>query len=186
VTRTARTPRSPRHLRHHTRISRLVSVTALAAALTAAAAGCSSSGQRQGAGTAFPASPASESAAPGALSVSAPGTDLVITGATVRPSGDGKSSELSLTVTNAGSIPEHLAAVTGPGGAHATIAQGSAPAGVVSTAGILLSGHSTVKVGGSGDPVVTLPAAPATGSTESLAVEFAVAGMVHLTAVVQH
>jgi hypothetical protein len=156
----------------------------LAAALTAFAAGCSGSSasdgsRKQGAGQAFPSNPAEVSGAPGQLTIQASGTDLQVTGAELKPGPNG-TSLLSATIKNSGAIPEHLAAVTGTNGEHATISQGGAKAGSVSTAGVLLSPGSTTSIGGSGRPVVQLPQPVASGPTEKLMVEFAVAGLVHM------
>ncbi|WP_152617711.1 hypothetical protein [Phaeacidiphilus oryzae] len=176
---------------NRTRISRIACSSVLAAALTAFAAGCSgtssssgdstgsSGSQKQGSGQAFPSGQATVRSSLGSMDIQTSAMDLQISGAELKP-GPGGTSLLSATIRNTSGIPEHLAAVTAPDGRNATISQGGAKAGIVSTAGVLLAPGSSTSVGGSGQPVVRLPEPVGAGSSEKLMIEFAVTGLVHL------
>jgi hypothetical protein len=148
----------------------------LAAALLA---GCSSSGGEKAASNPLPSGSASVSAAPGSLDVVAPQIHLRITDARITATANG-GAELSMTVLNAGTATEHLTSVNSPGG-WATLSGTQ-----VSAAGIALPVGTSVGIGGSNEPQITLPKAPtaAPGGTEQVTVIFALAGQVHLEAVV--
>jgi hypothetical protein len=168
---------------HHPALSvRVVAAAATAALLGATLAGCSSSGNSGAASNPLPSSSAAISATPGSLSVVAPQVHLMITDAKLASAPGGKST-LGMTVLNSGTTPEHLTSVGIPGKGWATMSGAS-----VNSAGVLLPVGTSVGIGGSGEPQVTLPAAPtaAPGGTEQLTLLFALAGEVKLTAVVVH
>ncbi|MGF1431012.1 hypothetical protein ACQRUO_31520, partial [Kitasatospora sp. LaBMicrA B282] len=127
--------------------------------------------------------PAAPSAGgPGELSESANGVSVQITDARVHPAAAG-GGELTMTVHNSGSVPEHLALVLPAGGGQATVQDPTAPGAGVTQAGVLLKPGSTTTFGAQG-PRVLLQGAPLPPAGQSLTVklEFGVLGMVTLQA----
>lgn len=166
---------------------RLLRAAAAPIALAALTAACSSHSAAHHTATGRPANGGTASSTrPGRAEVHAEGIDLSITRATAHldASGDGT---LTMTVHNAGAAPEHLDMVATPGGGRGTIQGGTgASSGSLTSAGILFRPGSTVTFGGSGPTVRLTTVHGVTASrTVPLALEFGVAGLVHLDAVVQ-
>ncbi|MGW7007785.1 hypothetical protein ACWGCW_34535 [Streptomyces sp. NPDC054933] len=148
------------------------------AAIIALGAACSG-GQSQ---PSSPATPSSSTTTPGELIIQVPGTDLAIHEAVahIGPSGTG---QLTMTVRNNGSVPEHLAMVATPNGGRATLRGSDTANGSLSTSGILLRAGTTITFGGQGGPSILLPKVNVTTShTLPLTLQFGVAGLVHLQA----
>jgi hypothetical protein len=168
------------------RCSRAAAVVLLAAALPLLATGCSA-GSDAGVQRTLPgaAQTTLSSSADGvSLSMKARNVDLEISAASVRlePSG---AAYLDFTVSNQGPATEHLALVSVASGGQATLKGGSSLSGSLTTAGVLLGSGSTVGFGapsGAQEPSILLPADASrkAGGTESVMVEFAIAGLVHL------
>ena len=168
------------------RFSRAAAAALLAAVLPLLATGCSA-GSDAGVQRTLPgaAQTTLSSSADGvSLSMKARNVDLRISGASVRvdPSG---AAYVVLTVNNRGPVTEHLALVSLAGGAQAVLKGGKTLSGSLTTAGVLLGSGSSVGFGapsGSKDPSILLPADTSrkVGGTESVMVEFAIAGLVHL------
>lgn len=92
-----------------------------------------------------------------------------------------------MTLHNGGDAPEHLAMVATPDGGRGTL-QGSRAHGdgELDSAGILVRPGATVTFGGTGPQVRFTALHQATTShTLALALEFGIAGLIHLDAVVQ-
>ncbi len=153
-----------------------------AAVLLALLTGCSS-----GAATA----PAPAPAAIGSLSVESPRSHLELTGAVLRRSPSG-GAELTVTIRNEGSTPEHLSQVSTAADGRATLRGSPGPENALSPAGVLIRPGESAVFGGDG-PGITFPApapggaATATpGTSAEPAVDtvliFGVAGLVHLRA----
>ncbi|MFG1809577.1 hypothetical protein [Streptomyces sp. NPDC049040] len=126
------------------------------------------------------------SAAPGLVVVKVPGVDLSITDAVAHLDASG-SGILTMTVRNGNGVPEHLDMVGTPGGGRGVLAgkSGEPGSGSMTGGGILFQPGSTVTFAGSG-PSVRL--AGVHGVTDErtlpLVLQFGVAGLVHLSAVV--
>ncbi|MBY8880852.1 hypothetical protein [Actinacidiphila acidipaludis] len=154
--------------------------TAAAALLLAAlATACSQPAARH----ADPGTPTS-AAQPGQLLVRTGDIDLSVTHATAHLDASG-SGTLTLTLHNGGDAPEHLGMVATSGGARGTLSGDSGKGdGSLSSAGILVRPGGTVTIGGHG-PQIRLTGVHAASATLPLALEFGIAGLVHLDAVVQ-
>lgn len=149
-----------------------------AAALTALATACTH--------TATATAPNGISATPGQVTVEEPGVSLRISDAVAHldPSGSGN---LSMTVHNGSSVPEHLDMVATPDGGRGVLTgRAGAPAsGSMTSAGILLEPGSTVTFGSSGPSVhLTHVQGVANAHTLALMLQFGVTGLVHLSAVI--
>lgn len=156
-------------------------------ALATLTAACSSHGATHHTAAGRPATggPGPSSQA-GRAEVHTEGIDLSITHATVRLDASG-SGTLAMTVHNAGAAPEHLDMVATPGGGRGTIQGGTGNgSGSLTSAGILFRPGSTVTFGGGGPGVRFTGVHGVTASrTLPLALEFGIAGLVHLDAVVK-
>ncbi|MFI9274895.1 hypothetical protein ACIGXM_29910 [Kitasatospora sp. NPDC052896] len=166
-------------------LARPIAVSAALLALTTACAGTPATPPvpTAPAPTAAPSAPGAPAPAmPGSLSAQASGVDLAISVATVHVAPDG-TAELTMTVRNSGSVPEHLAMVTTPDGSQATLQNAAGDTtGSLSDAGILLSPGSTTAFGGRGPHVLLHGGHPAPGQLIQLTMEFGVVGLVHLHA----
>jgi len=121
---------------------------------------------------------------PGQVDIRTGDIDLSITHATVRlaPSGGGA---LTMTLHNGGDAPEHLAMIATPGGGRGTLQGSPSPGdGELDSAGILVRPGATVTFGGTG-PQIRFTGIHPTSDTLPLALEFGIAGLVHLNAIVQ-
>ena len=92
-----------------------------------------------------------------------------------------------MTLHNGGDAPEHLAMVATPGGGRGTLQGSPTPGdGELDTAGILIRPGTTVAFGGSGPQIRFTGIQQGTPShTMPLALEFGIAGLIHLQAIVQ-
>ncbi|MDF2254933.1 hypothetical protein [Streptantibioticus ferralitis] len=152
----------------------------VSAAIIGLGAGCSG-GQSQ------PSAPATSSSptTPGELVIqdARTGTDLAIHDAVahIGPSGTG---QLTMTLRNNGSVPEHLAMLATADGGRATLRGGSAANGSLSTAGILLRPGTTITFGSQDAPSILLPKVNVGNASHTLplTLQFGVAGLVHLQA----
>ncbi|WP_052441617.1 hypothetical protein [Streptacidiphilus anmyonensis] len=90
-----------------------------------------------------------------------------------------------MVVRNDSSVPEHLAMVSAPGGARATLVGVGDDNGSLSPDGILLNPGATTRFD-SGGPRIELHDIVVSSGAKSLPLllEFGVAGLVHLRAVV--
>ncbi|WP_371500773.1 hypothetical protein OG871_28980 [Kitasatospora sp. NBC_00374] len=105
-----------------------------------------------------------------------------------QPSG---AAELTVTVRNEGSVPEHLAQVSTAANGRSAFQAGKGPENLLSTAGVLIRPGESVTFGGDGPRILfpapaTPPAATAAttggGASVDTIMIFAVAGLVHLPA----
>ncbi|MEV4611079.1 hypothetical protein AB0K43_00555 [Kitasatospora sp. NPDC049258] len=153
----------------------------LAAALLALLTACSS-------GTASPDGSTQASSAPiGSLSVRGSRAHLELTDAVLHRDPASGAAELTLTVRNEGSVPEHLNLISTTEYGRATLQGSKGPENALSTAGILINPGEHATFGGDG-PRILFPAGANTASptTPGTAVDtiviFNVAGLVHLQA----
>jgi copper(I)-binding protein len=163
------------------RAGRAVAACAALTAVAALATACSGSSDSQD-----DAVPTAQPTTPGRLSVQAPDVDLDITDAVAHLDAAGNGT-LTMTVRNGSSVPEHLDMVATPGGGRGSIVGGSHKgSGALETAGISLRPGTTVVFGGSGNPVIRFTAVGGVTAAHTLplALEFGVARLVHLTALV--
>lgn len=114
------------------RLARPIAVSAALLALTTACAGPRATPPA-------PTAPPTASGSPtpatvSSLSMQASGVELAITAAAVHVTADG-TNELTMTVRNSGSVPEHLAMVTASGGQATLQGAASATDGSLSSAG---------------------------------------------------
>jgi len=123
--------------------------------------------------------------APGQVRVEAPGVDLSITDAVVHL-GPGRTGTLTMTVRHGEGVPEHLDMVATPGGGRGRLTgTPKGTDGLMTTAGILLPANTTVAFGAKGPGVTFTDVRGVTAAhTLPLALEFGVARLVRLTAIV--
>lgn len=123
---------------------------------------------------------------PGQLDIRTGDIDVSIRHAVVHlaPSGAGT---LTMTLHNGGDAPEHLAMVATSDGGRGTLQGGSRSGdGELDSAGILVRPGATVVFGGTGPGIRFTDVRQAAASpTMPVALEFGIAGLVHLTATVQ-
>lgn len=166
---------------------RLHHAIAAAIALAALTTACSSHPAAHHTTAGHPAtSQSAPSSPPGQAEIHTGAVDLSIMHATVHLGASGNGT-LTMTVHNGGAAPEHLDMVATPGGGRGTIQGGKGNGnGSMTSAGVLFRPDSTVAFGGSG-PLVRFTAVQGmtTSRTLPLALEFGIAGLVHLDAVVQ-
>lgn len=158
---------------------RLGSTAAVAAAALWLASGCAKPPQA----ASPPPAVSPSTAAPGRVTVEVPGVDLRITGALLclEPTGD---DQLSMRVDNASSVPEHLDMIAAPDSGRAVLRGGSSDNGVMTSAGILIQPGAVVDFGADGGPRALLHRIHGVTSrgTVRLALQFGVAGLVHVDA----
>jgi hypothetical protein len=148
-------------------------------ALAALAAACSSHATRTSTPTATPP------ATPGEVHVQAQDIELDITHAVAHLDASGNGT-LTMTVHNGSGVPEHLDMVATRDGGRGQLAGAAdtSGSGSMTDAGILLRPGATVVFGPHG-PTVRLTHAPASPDrTLPLMLQFGVARLVHLTAVI--
>ncbi|MBY8889385.1 hypothetical protein K7472_31760 [Streptomyces sp. PTM05] len=163
--------------------ARTAVVAVVVAALVPLAAGCSRS-EPDTAGSTVPTGQATEGAStPGRMTVQENGADLAITDAVAHLDGKG-DGRLTLKVRNLDGVPEHLAMVGVPDGGRGTLVGGKHGNGSISTAGILVENGTTLDFGAPGGPQILLNGVQGVTSAHTLplAVQFGVAGMIHLQA----
>ncbi|MFI9273671.1 copper chaperone PCu(A)C [Kitasatospora sp. NPDC052896] len=158
---------------------RALGAAALAGTVALLAGACASTPQPA------PDRAASESATPGSLSARIDGgpdhPGVTITGATVRPGANG-DGELTMTVRNDGSTPEHLS-MASAAVADSVELQGGGPY-TDSPAGVLLPPGSTATFGAADGPHVVLHGLHGLtpGADVPVTLIFARLGLVHLQA----
>ncbi|MBY8877322.1 hypothetical protein [Actinacidiphila acidipaludis] len=93
---------------------------------------------------------------------------------------------MAMTLHNGGPAPEHLAMVATPGGGRGTL-QGSRTRGdgELDSAGILVRPGATVTFGGSGPQIRFTGMQARKSRIMPLALEFGIAGLIHLDAITQ-
>ncbi|MFJ1702852.1 hypothetical protein [Kitasatospora sp. NPDC088346] len=150
--------------------------TALLVLLTGCTSGATASGDQEG----------TTSAAVGSLTVKSVRAHLELTDGTflAQPSG---AAELTVTVRNEGSVPEHLAQVSTAADGQSTFRAGKGPENLLSSAGVLIRPGESVTFGGDGPRILfpapaTPPATAGGGPSVDTIMIFAVAGLVHLPA----
>lgn len=166
------------------RLRRAISAAIVLAALTTA---CSSTSADHHAASARPTSGSTApSSPPGRAEIHTGAVDLSITHATVHLGASGGGT-LTMTVRNGGAAPEHLDMVATPGGGRGAIHGGTGNgSGSLTSAGVLIRPGSTITFGGSGPGIRFTAVHGITPSrTLPLALEFGIAGLVHLDAVVK-
>ncbi|WP_441245623.1 hypothetical protein [Kitasatospora sp. McL0602] len=130
--------------------------------------------------TAAPSAPPS-SAAPGSLTVQGARSHLELSGGVLHRDASG-AAELTLTVRNAGTVPEHLSLVSTPADGRATLQGSAGPDNALSTAGVLIRPGESAVFGGQG-PTIKFPAhsgaSAAPGTVDTILI-FSVSGIVHL------
>ncbi|MER8182221.1 hypothetical protein [Kitasatospora sp. NPDC094015] len=154
---------------------------ALAAALLTLLTACSS-------GSTAPAGPAEASSTPiGSLSVRGPRAHLELTDAVLHRDAASGGAELTLTVRNEGTVPEHLSVVSTTEYGRATLQGSTGPQNALSSAGVLINPGESATFGGSGPRITfppagqTAPPASPTAAVDTILI-FSVAGLVHLQA----
>jgi hypothetical protein len=161
------------------RSGRLVRTVVAAVALTALATACTHAAAKA------PATRDTGSAGAGQVHVIAPDVDLSITHAVAHLDASG-SGTVTMTVRNAAGVPEHLDMVGTPDGGRGRLTGGSDGAdGSLTSAGILFEPGGTVTFAAPG-PTIRLSGTHGVTATHTLPLllQFGVAGLVHLTAVV--
>jgi hypothetical protein len=132
-----------------------------------------------------PSSAPAPSGTPGRVEASSNGAVVTVTEAVahLNHSGDGT---LTMTVSNSGTVTDHLDMVGVPGGSRGILGGGRNPKGngAMNTAGIQILPDGTTTFGSAGGPVVTLHHVKnVTGRhTLPLILQFGVAGLVRLQA----
>ncbi|MCQ4081053.1 hypothetical protein NGB36_10680 [Streptomyces sp. RB6PN25] len=163
---------------------RTIRAAAVSAVFAALATACSVSPSEPTAPTTSTSGSTSPASTPGRMDVTAPGIDLRLSDVTARLNASG-TGEVTMTIRNDGSVPEHLDMIAAPGGSRATLQGGSAVDGSMTSAGILLQPGSTTTFGGHGPHVLFQDVHGTTAiHTLPLTLEFGVAGLVHVQAVV--
>ncbi|WP_329459320.1 hypothetical protein [Streptomyces sp. NBC_01497] len=160
----------------------ITAATALAApaVLAACLTGCGGHSSPD----ASPAAP-TPSGTPGQVEASSNGAVVSVTGAVAHldHSGDGT---LTMTVSNSGTVTDHLDMVGVPGGARGALGGGKNPKGngAMNTAGILILPDGSTTFGSAGGPSVALRhvSGVTSGHTLPVILQFGVAGLVRLQA----
>jgi copper(I)-binding protein len=150
--------------------------------LLGGAAACGGSAPKQTA----PTTPAATADTPGRAQVRGRDIELDITSAVAHldAAGDGT---LAMTVHNGETTPEHLDFVATPNAGRGVLTgTASGDSGSMQSAGILLPAGGTVRFGSASGPTVKLTGVHGVTAAHTLPVtlQFGVAGLVHLTAVV--
>ncbi|SFF32069.1 Copper(I)-binding protein [Actinacidiphila alni] len=150
----------------------------ISAALALSATACARSD------TSPPEPAPSTSDVPGRVDIRAGDVDLTISHATATLDSAGNGT-LTMVVHNGSGVPDHLDMVATPDGGRGALTGAAKGTGTMTDAGILIPPGGTVTFGGTGPTVrLTHTRGITAGRTLPTNLEFGVARLVHLTAVV--